>query len=378
MNLKRALLLLLVALFAGLIVGRYRAHRAPRPVAPPPSAPSAEHPRPAAATPAPAPVHADPVPAPATSLLSRIERLLTLLQSGANPAELAALKRELLASDPDASIAAIISFLASGRDASTSLDFQLGERGALDAAPTLRTMLLDVLGQIARTSRSDAAAKYARTLLESKTSADEWALALRNVAWHDPTATPYLAGKMRELLAHAPWRERPSAGMLEAFDVIVFAKDASFIPDLADAQRAGQRDLSHAAAIALDRLAEQTPLDVMNYLNTHPTTLATSPMLRADYYAKADVSQPAQRAALEVYLGRPDIAPAEKEKLLKAIATPASFVSENLLTESAPPPADDGAAARRDALGKVASDWLTTNRFPDLTAPLTLLQQRLK
>ena len=377
MNLKRALLLLFIALFAGLIVGRYRAARVPRPSSAPPPAPAIERPRPLAATPEPS-SPSPAVPTPSASLLSRIERLLALLQSAATPAELAALKRELLASEPDASITAILAFLSSGRDAPTGLDFQLGERGALDSAPTLRTMLLDVLGQIARTSRSDAAAKYARTLLESKTSADEWALALRNIAWHEPTATPYLASKMRELLAHAPWRERPSAGMLEAFDVIVFTKDASFVQDLADAQRADQRELSHAAAIALDRLAEQTPLDVMNYLNTHPTTLAERPMLRADYYAKADVSQPAQRAALEIYLGRPDIALAEKTKLLNAIATPASFVSENLLTESAPPPADDGTAARREALGKVASDWLTTNRFPDLKAPLTQLERRLK
>ena len=377
MNLKRALLLLFIALISGAIVGRYRATRAPGHASSPPPAPTTERPRPLKATPKP-PSPAPTVPAPATSLLSRIERLLALLQFGANPAELAALKRELLASEPNASISAILAFLSSGRDAATGLDFTLGERGALDAAPTLRTMLLDVLGQIARTSRSDAAAKYARTLLESKTSADEWALALRNVAWHEPTATPYLAAKMRELLAHTPWRERPSAGMLEAFDVIVFAKDASFVQDLADAQRADQRELSHAAAIALDRLAEQTPLDVMNYLNTHPTTLAERPMLRADYYAKADVSQPAQRAALEVYLGRPDIALTEKGKLLQALAAPGSFVSENLLTESAPPPADDGTAARREALGKVAADWLATNRFPDLTAPLTQLERRLK
>ena len=63
---------------------------------------------------------------------------------------------------------------------------------------------------------------------------------------------------------------------------------------------------------------------------------------------------------------------------MQALAAPGSFVSENLLTESTPPPADDGTAARREALGKVTADWLTTNRFPDLTAPLTQLERRLE
>lgn len=314
------------------------------------------------------------MPASRSALLALIDRVLAALQVGPNEAAVEELRRTLLAADPRQAIRAIEDFLAEGRDAATGGEFSLGEKGALASAPTLRVLLLDVLGQISRGTRSDAAAKVSRAILESKDSADEWALALRNVAWHEPGAKPYLAGKMREMLAHEPWRARPSAGMLEAFDVIVFAEDTALVPDLAAMQRTGSRELQYAAAIALDRLAEQGPLEVMTYLNTHPTELADRPLLRADYYAKADLAQIAQRAAVEIYLGRPDVTAEEKVKLLKGLATPATFVAETLLTE--PPPPDDG-TARLAALARATSDWLAAERFPDLRPHLQQLQQRL-
>ena len=314
------------------------------------------------------------MPSPSARLLRMIEAALTALQNGPNASALEELRRALLGAEPGASIAAILDFLNAGGDAATGEEFTIGEGGKLSGAPTMRVLLLDLLGQLSRAERNDSAAKFSRSLLGSKTSADEWAMALRNIAWSEPAAKPYLAGKMREMLTHEPWRARPTAGMLEAFDVVVFTKDPTLVPDLAEVQRNGPRELQYAAAIALDRLAEQGPLEVMTYLNTHPTELADRPLLRADYYAKADLSQIAQRAALEVYLGRPDVTAAEKDKLLKGLATPATFVSENLLTE--PPPADDG-AARQDALAKATTDWLAANRFPDLRLPLEKLQRRL-
>ena len=309
-----------------------------------------------------------------SALRDWIDRVLAALELGPNPAAAEQLKAALLAAEPRLAINAIVEFLGEGRDVATGGEFALGGGGALADAPTLRVMLLDVLGQIARRTRSPAAARVSRTVLETRDSADEWALALRNVAWHEPAAKPYLASKVREMLAHGPWRARPSAGMLEAFDVAVYTRDASLVPELAEAQRSGGRELQYAAAVALDRLAEQGPLEVMTYLNTHPTELADRPLLRADYYAKADLSQIAQRAAVEIYLGRPDVALEEKSKLLKGLATPATFVAETLLTE-APPPDDGG--PRLDALARATGEWLAGDRFPDLRAPLTQLRQRL-
>ncbi len=309
-----------------------------------------------------------------SSSASPIDQLLALLESGsATESDIEALKRALLAADTAQATSAILEFLASGRDARTGLDFTLRPGGEL-TAPTLRVLLMDVLGRIGQRDGTDAAAKLARETLEKKDSPDEWAIALRNLAWREPAATRYLSEKARELMTYAPWRAAPTGGMLEAFDVIVFTKDASFTPDLAAAQSDPNSALRHAAEVALDRLAAASPLDVMTYLNTHSAILAERPMLRADYFAKADLAIPGQKTALEYYLGRPDIAATEKAKLLKALATPASFVSENLLTTT--PAAPDDTARERVILA-ATREWLTGNRFPPLQSQLLTLQRRL-
>lgn len=317
----------------------------------------------------------DPSITSSARLLARIDALLEKLEARrATPADLAELKRALRSADPRLAIEAIMQFLASGRDASTAREFAIGSGGELEGAPTLRVMMLDLLGTLARQQRSTEALALSRTILETKTSADEWAISLRNVAWSDPAARPFLAGKMREMLAHEPWRTAPSAGMLEAFDVIVYTQDASFIPTLADLQRGSDLSLQRAAAIALDRLSEAAPLDVMNYLNANPGVMADRPFVRADYFAKADLTQPPQKQALEHYLARTDLSVAEKSKLLQALETPASFVSDNLLT-SPPPETDDD--ARRVALQTAVSEWIKARRFAELAGELQQLALRL-
>ncbi|MGB8168297.1 MAG: hypothetical protein WCF18_12440 [Chthoniobacteraceae bacterium] len=362
--------LLALALFGGAIGYLMRA---PREILTPPSSPA-----PAVrveAAPAPTFDRTQPTaPLPLAPLLSAIERMLGLLEKRtASAADLAALKAGLLAADPTQAIAAIRSFLRTGRDAATGQEFVIGPGGTLRGTPTLRLVLLDTLGQIARKMGSNEAAQVAREILAEKSSADEWALALRNIAWTQPRAQVFLADKVREMLRYEPWRTAPSAGMLEALDVVVFTKDASLLPDLAEA-RTAHNELAHAADIALDRLADAAPLDVLTYLNTHLPLLSDRPFLRADYFAKADLSQPAQRAQIEIYLGRPDISLAEKTKLLKALTSPASFVGDSLVANPAPP--DDG-ATRRAGLAETAREWLTHDRFPTLREPLLDIERRL-
>ena len=132
-----------------------------------------------------------------------------------------ALLRQRLASGPtrEAS-AAIRRFLDSKADASTHQGFKIGAKGLLGEAPTLRTFLLDYLGQI----DPPAAAEYARVILTRKDSPDEWAVALRSLATGDPSADgrALLQQKAGELLQYGPWQQNPSTGYLEAFDVAVF------------------------------------------------------------------------------------------------------------------------------------------------------------
>ncbi len=314
-------------------------------------------------------------PAKSLPLSAQIDAILAALQTGADPREqLDALKAALRDVDPKQAIAAILNFLASGRDASTGLAFQVGEGGALDGAPTLRVFLMDQLGQLARDSGDAAGGNIARQVLQTKNSADEWAISLRNLAWSDPNARPFLAGKMREMLTYQPWLQKPDSGFLEAFDVIAYTQDPGFTEPLADMLRTGNPPLQRAAAVALDRLAETAPLAVMNYLNNNPGVLADKPFVRADYFAKADFSDSSQRKAVEAYLDRGDVSVPEKSKLISELASPGSFVSDGLLTSSAPP---EPTEKQNSALLDTVQHWIDSQKYPHLQTPLLELQQEL-
>jgi hypothetical protein len=306
------------------------------------------------------------------ALLSRVfEKLRT---GGLASGELDWLRRRLLAAEPGEALAAIAAFLATGQDARTGENFEIGRGGELSGAPTFRVALLDIFGQICRNTGGSEAATFSRSLLERKTSADEWAVALRNIAWSTPGERSYLAGKVREMLAYQPWRQQPSSGFLEAFDIVVFSRDVTLIPELGDMVAGEDEATKRAAAVALDRFSEMAPLDVMMYLNANPEEFAERPLLRADYFSRADLSQAAQRVAVETYLSRADVAAAEKAKLLATFASPGSFVGDTLVTE---PPSGDLEPQRVAGLQNAVNDWLRTNRFPGLSAPLVNLRERL-
>jgi hypothetical protein len=285
-----------------------------------------------------------------------------------------ALRRALFA-DPAAGIAAILQFLATGEDAATGQALEVGPGGELTGAPTLRLFLLDLLGQLARLTGTGESAAQARQNLAKKDSPDEWAVALRNVAWAEPKSRAYLAARMHEMLDYEPWRATPTAGFLEAFDVAVYSGDPTFVPTFAELARGGDPTLQRAATIALDRLAETSPLAVMDFLNAHPTEIADRPLVRADYFAKADLGDTQQRAAAEQYLSRGDVSAAEKTKMLHALVSPGSFVSDSLLATSTD--RDDG-TARYAAIAAVTDEWLKTGGpFPALRAEILWLHERV-
>ena len=321
---------------------------------------------------------ANPIPLPAPSspdqpLLDRIGGLLAKLRRNGAVAQDFALLRRALFEKPSDGIAAILRFLATQEDAATGQGFAVGEGGVLEGAPTLRVFLLDLLGQLSGQTGGGAGAVAAREILKKKDSPDEWAIALRNVAWDEPKSLPFLAEKMHEMLRYEPWMATPTSGMLEAFDVAVFSRDPTFIPTLFALARGDNRPLQRAATVALDRLAETSPLAVMQYLNSHPDTIADLPFVRADYFAKADLGDLAQRGAVEKSLDRADVGLPEKTKFLHAIASPGSFVSDSLLSTALPP--DDG-TVRYAGLATAAAEWTRTNRFPALREHVQWLLQR--
>lgn len=308
-----------------------------------------------------------PVPSQQREDLEKIlHRIHALLLSG-RPDGLRELKRILSEADPAAVIESILRFLASGGDARTGEGFVIGAGGSLAEAPTLRLFLLNQLGLLGRASAPREVAQNAREILSQPLSADEWAISMRNLAWTDPNAVGFLSGKVTEMLAQEMWRKQPSTGFLEAFDVIVYAKALQAIPQLVELAEDRSAPAGDAAAMTLDRLSRAAPLETMSYLNNNRSLLANLPFLRADYYAKADLRDAAQKQAVEIYLGREEVSVSEKQKFFAALQTPGTFVSDTLLTP-APTPLDG--PGRREAARQAAASWLRQGRYPQFRQAL--------
>ncbi len=301
-------------------------------------------------------------------LFGKIESLLAILGHGTreqNLGALAELRHLLDTADRPAAIAAIKDFLLSGRDSATGLDFAVGPGGILNESPSLRVFLLDELGDLSPA----AALPISQQILQTKTSADEWAISLRNVAWADPASRPYLDQKVTEMLTYQPWMQNPSGGFLESFDVAVYAQAVNLAPVL-DSYLADQTSaLWQASAVTLDRLAQYAPEQLLSTLNDQPTLLSTNPGLRSDYFAKAQLSDPAQLAAVETYLARSDVTVAEKNRFIGQLSQPGAFVSDNLIMPTNNPPVPNTPAV----INTTAQQWLNSGKYPDLTGSLTEL-----
>ncbi len=271
--------------------------------------------------------------------------------------------------------AAVREFLASTNDAPTGLGFKLRADGGLDEAPTWRLFLLDALAKTDPT----AAAALAREILRQKTSPDEWAVCLRNVARVENSAEgrAFLEAKTSELLRHEPWQVDPSAGYLEAFDVAVHVGGTNLVPPLAAlARRQDNQAVAHAAFIALDRMTLRDAEATLGALQAQPGLMAGRELTRANFFARADVRETGQRAVLDRYLENPALGAAELERFAGLFPNANFMISQNLLTRSTTP--DHTALVARDAAAlQVLDEWLADARFGRARAELLKTRERL-
>ena len=289
---------------------------------------------------------------------------------------LAELRAALSAMPTNEAVAAIKQFLDSKADASTQLGFKVAKNGLLDDAPTLRTFLLDELARI----DPAAAADYSKVILASKDSPDEWAVALRNLAWGDTSADgrTLLEQKTSEMLQYQPWQQNPSSGFLEAFDTAVYLGGTSLMPALTDLVK--QQDnpaVAHASYLALDRLVINNPTATLTALLADPNSMQGREATRANYFARADVRDPQQQQVLENYLLNPQITPVEIDIFAGIFPNANYMISANLLTQSQTP--DRDALVGRDAKSlSVVQGWLGDPRFANLTPALQKMTTRLQ
>jgi hypothetical protein len=289
--------------------------------------------------------------------------------------QLAELRAALAAMPTNEAVAAIKQFLDSKADAATQLGFKVAKNGLLDDAPTLRTFLLDELARV----DPAAAADYSKIILASKDSPDEWAVALRNLANGDTSADgqALLRQKTSELLQYAPWQQNPSTGYLEAFDTAVYLGGTSLMPTLTSLVKEQDNPaVAHASFLALDRLVINNPAATLTALLADPTSMQGREATRADYFARANVSDPQQLQVLQNYLLNPQITPAEIDTFAGIFPNANYMISPNLLTQSQTP--DRNALVSRDAASlSVVQGWLGDPRFANLAPALQKIQTRL-
>jgi hypothetical protein len=214
--------------------------------------------------------------------------------------------QKAFASNPDAAASALLEFLRSGEDMSTSLGFVVGEAG-LDEWPTLRAFLLDLLGKI----DPEMASRYAmQTVIPAKSSTVEYAVSLQ-ILWNHGGAekpTPELTQAWLGLLKKADWSARPDPAWLESLDFASRIPEATpeFLKASTDwlARPKEASGKAEAAEIVLERMMIRHPGETLNAIleNTQWMNEGRGAAVRASLFARVDVTDPGQVLSLKSYL----------------------------------------------------------------------------
>jgi hypothetical protein len=302
-------------------------------------------------------------------------------QQAAARAILAELRQALRAVGADAASAAILHYLESGTDLATGLGFTLEAGGVLDDAPSLRTALLDLLGQLDPIT----AVECTTLIFENSRISDEWALALRNLGWQNQTGvhSEMMRARFHEMLHREEWITQPGEGFLQAFDVAVHLGGITEIHEMislvlpVDSEnRPVKTGLTHAAYLALDRLTVKNPQQTLQVLAGDPGLLAWAPEHRASLLARADVSNPEQRALLKSCLATLADRPRELETFTSLFPNRNGSLSHNLITT---PPHEDAADPREldtTALATVRA-WIDSGNHRPRDSQLRRIEERL-
>jgi hypothetical protein len=311
---------------------------------------------------------------PDAVLLGALQKFLDDLRSKIPPAEvrsrLARLKELVHEADPHEAAAALILALETGLDEPTGLRFTVGPEGVMDESPTYRTALLDLLGQ----TEPEASADYALVIMTDTSSADEYALALRNLAWTDfeGSLIGELDSYLAAMLGRPEWMSNPTAGFLEAFDCAVFVGAAEqMVPLLEPPSGQGESATGHAAFVALDRMMLSDAQSITAKFRTDPQFMAQTPFHRASLLSRLDIRDADQAAVVKDYLLRQDHAPEELEYFTEVFPNKNSFASHRLITGW-----EDGFSIAEIDAGDAAAlpilrDWLAS---PELGFRKTELQ----
>ena len=293
------------------------------------------------------------------------------------------LKKQVHDLPPDVAAATLVALLRSGEDAPTGLGFVVGDEGVLAESPRYRVALLDLLGQ----TDPDTAVAYSRSILAETTQPDEYALALRNLAWldHEGTLTAEVSSRFSAMLDRTDWLAAPTTGYLEAFDIAVAVGGNAMISELSSVLRLTTHDpavdrakIDRAAFIALDRIMQREPDSIAALFTADPTFLDFAPNHRASLLSRLDPASPSGQKTLRTYLQSIPPAGEELAYFIKIFPNPNSFEGNRLVTSWETSSTPTTSITRRDqaALAFVET-LLTESTYVDLAPPLQTLRTRL-
>lgn len=285
------------------------------------------------------------------------------------------IRRELLGRrDGAVALAELIDFLEQGYDRSLGASLQVGAGGELRQAPTARVAVLDLLGVI----DSQQAAAYSRQLLETSTSSDEWAIALRNYAWgvDNPAQDSFLRTKVHELLTNDAWILQPTAGFLESFDFVPFTLDPSLIEPLVNlTNQARNSSVRRAAVLALERVVSRNTTVGLMAVTASEREKSFS-VLRADTIARADLTRPSDVQLLREYLLSSSIETREFQIFASMFPHGGQFAGHSLVSTFEPKPFAE--LAKRDAHAlRVVASWMEDPIFVNRRHELQQMYDRL-
>jgi hypothetical protein len=305
-----------------------------------------------------------------------VDRSVSSAEPPLSPSSFPERKAELLGMDPAEAAAWILKELETGRDHSTGQDLAIGRDRNLSSWPSYRVFLIDLLFQV----DPAAAARVSRDLVEAGGSPDEWAVALRNVAKADEGADTlgWLREKSAELLRNEAWREDPSAGYLNAFDVIVHTEHTALAPELLElCDKPDQRAVRHASFLVIDRLTQARPEVLLPVLADAAGRQANNGPMISNLMARADPRDPVQRAALERYLLDPNRTADELDRFAGVFPNANFHVSSNLLTGMNG--IAGGELSKLDAAAlETVEQWLSEPTFEKLRPQLEQMRTRLE
>jgi len=310
-----------------------------------------------------------------TALPETLRNILSATNSVDRTRSIQQLRHWLSSLPKDQAASAVRQILASGQDARTGQGFKLNPDGSLSQAPTLRTLLLDMLGKLDPAQAADVA----KEILQLKNSADEWSVALALYARVNTTddALSFLQQKAEEMASYPPWQHNPSVGYLEAFDIFVYTDDTDFVSALSQfTSDKGNPALAHAAFLALDRLVQNDPMNTLETLQDNTALLNGQAATEGGFFARSDVRDPDQKALLAAYLLSSDRTLAELEAFAGLYPNENFMVSPNLLTAS-PTLSNAELLSRYQAAEQAVSQWLQDSQFSSVWPQLQQIQGRL-